>query len=243
MLKPVFSTVAILALITTAACSNNNHGAYIDIPAQPVDRLELTAPASTDKIFQNSKISVIEVRLDPGQRLPAHTANERIIYALTDGEILFTEGRNAWEEIFAAGEAHYHGRGIHAVQNITDTPIQFLIFERRRSSASAPDQPDLAHADFDDENNRITHLFANSQARVSRVELPAGEELKQRDALDRAVYALSGYRVRYENESGISDVRRHEAGSIHWHDADRHTLVNVGDSTARFVVIEWSGGI
>jgi quercetin dioxygenase-like cupin family protein len=88
---------------------------------------ELT-PDKARVVFENQDAKVIEISLEPGDKQPAHNAASRAIYALTDAKLTFIADEIA-ESTLTAGEAHYHSGGEHAVENLSDQPVQYLVFE------------------------------------------------------------------------------------------------------------------
>ncbi len=89
---------------------------------------ELT-PDRAKVIFENEKTKVIDVVLEPGEKQPEHDAASRLIYSLTAARLGFFAEDVTTEVEFAAGDAHYHQGGKHAVANLGEEPVRYLVVE------------------------------------------------------------------------------------------------------------------
>ena len=88
---------------------------------------------------------------------------------------------------------------------------------------SVPDQVDL--------------ILENDYVRVAGFHLAPGDSLPPHHGRDRVVYSLNDYRIRFTAE-GATGAQDMAAGQVHWHDAGDHSIVNIGETEARFVVFE-----
>ncbi len=87
------------------------------------------APDKARVIFENRDSKVIEITLQPKDKLPVHNAAGRAVYTLTAAKLRFTAGGQTTEEEWPEGAAHWHDGGEHAVENLSAAPVKFLIFE------------------------------------------------------------------------------------------------------------------
>ena len=99
-------------------------------------------------------------------------------------------------------------------------------------NAEGPDAADLAlqapsHA-------RV--LLENDYVLAAEFRVPPGEELPEHYGRNRAVYALSDYRLAFDGPEGRR-VAESRAGDIAWHAAGVHSVRNVGETEARFLVV------
>jgi quercetin dioxygenase-like cupin family protein len=98
-------------------------------------------------LLQNEQVSVKEMRLRPGAKIPPATYPNSFIYGLTDGAIVYTlPGKTPFEITFRAGEAVWIPSQLTATANETDKEIRALVVEikakppvaaKSRSKASA----------------------------------------------------------------------------------------------------------
>ena len=87
------------------------------------------APEKARVIFENRDCKVIDITLQPKDKLPAHNAAGRAVYPLTAAKLRFTAGGQSTVEEWAEGVAHWHDGGEHSVENLSAEPVRFLIFE------------------------------------------------------------------------------------------------------------------
>lgn len=80
-------------------------------------------------VFENEQTKVIEVSLNPGDKLPPHTAASRLVYSPTAARLRYTAAGGTTEEDLAAGAVHFHDGGEHQVENLSDAPVKLVIFE------------------------------------------------------------------------------------------------------------------
>ena len=88
------------------------------------------AAADTDHakvLLENEAVRVVEVALEPGEATPRHPGGYRLIYALGDYSIRWTEGEAEPEDVTrTAGKAHWHGPAEHSVENVGESPARYL---------------------------------------------------------------------------------------------------------------------
>jgi quercetin dioxygenase-like cupin family protein len=81
-------------------------------------------------------------------------------------------------------------------------------------------------------------LLENEQVRVTRVSVPPGGSMQPHDGGQRAIYALADNDINWRPYGAAAERKRWPAGTVHFHDAGRHSLANVGSTPAEFVVFE-----
>jgi quercetin dioxygenase-like cupin family protein len=232
-------TPLILASLTLIACGPSDQeppppAAGVEEVAAPA-----TAPQQARTLFENPSIRVLEFSLEPGEALPTHEGQRRVVYSLSNYQIRFTEGGTAEETTWQEGDVHWHGADDHAVENIGATAARFLVVAR--TDAGLTGEPpagalqDAASADPD--HGEL--LLDNQDARVVRVILAPGEAQPLHQGLPRLVYSLTPYSIRY-TEVGQDPVERSfQAGDAHWHEAGEHAVENTGATEARYVVFQF----
>jgi hypothetical protein len=97
--------------------------------ALPTQEEQPEAPAEIGEVvFENANVKLVELKLDPGETTPKHWAGPRMIYALGDYTIRWTEGdAEPVEKSFETDQAHWHAAAEHVVENIGETPARFLV--------------------------------------------------------------------------------------------------------------------
>jgi len=83
---------------------------------------------------------------------------------------------------------------------------------------------------------QATLLFENDYVLVAHFAIEPGEVIPAHYGRNRAVYALNDLKMR-STEGEQSIIEEPRMGTIHWHSEGIHSAKNVGDSTARFIVV------
>ena len=197
------------------------------------------APEMASVVFENEYVRAILFRLQPGDELPEHAGHGRAVYSLSDYRIHWTEAGESSEKEWRAGQAHWHDALDHAVSNIGESEAVFLVVARK--DASLPATADY-HVDHDAASTEAGHahlVVENEHVRITDVTLPPGAAQTPHHGLNRLVYSLSDYSIRYTSDR-LDDVEGSFAsGEAHWHEADEHAVENIGTTEARFVIFQF----
>ncbi len=81
----------------------------------------------------------------------------------------------------------------------------------------------------------VNLLFKNRHAMVSEIVLKPGEKLPPHRGGQRVYYALTNFETKLSRGKQFICGYWHP-GSVHWHQEDVHTLENIGDTEAKFLV-------
>lgn len=202
--------------------------------SQPITEL---AGERADSLFQNEYVSVMHVTLEPGEALIPHYGGARVVFSLSDYTIRFLQAGELTMKHWEEDHVHYHEAGVHSVGNVGSTTARFVVFERH--DAELPQvQVVSASADLAERAPAMQEeLLSNELFDVHRVQLEPGQQLPQHAGYPRVVYALSDYTTRF-TQDGEETRRSFEEGDVHVHEAGTHTVENIGDTSARFLVVE-----
>jgi quercetin dioxygenase-like cupin family protein len=75
-------------------------------------------------------VRVLEVSLDPGQKIGTHSHPDHVVYVMTGGTIAITEvGKEAKTMDVKPGEAMYLTAQTHHAQNTGKTPLKLVVVE------------------------------------------------------------------------------------------------------------------
>lgn len=86
------------------------------------------SPKNANLAFENNDGRVIEIMLEPGEKLASHFSGNRVVYSLSDYQI-----RMGQSEIrFQKGQAHWHDACEHEVENTGKATARFVVFELKR---------------------------------------------------------------------------------------------------------------
>lgn len=199
---------------------------------------EVTQAVDPAVIFENDYVRVVAVTLDPGEALASHEGEKRLIYSLSDYTIEWEQGgadpgTKQWEQ----GEVHAHEPGKHGAKNTGDSRAEWIAFVRKTQ-----DLPDCEGLSLDNDvasvgGDAAKVLFEDEDFRVTEVNLDPGDSLPMHDGINRVIYALSDYDIRYWTDDSEASEKTFVKGEAHWHEACQHAMENSGESSARFLVV------
>jgi len=227
--KSLLVVLAGISLLLTTACASGdseNAGAEQN-QTQP------------ETLLENEFAHVVKVSLEPGQELASHEGSDRVIYSLNDYSIEWivngeSEGEKSWTE----GDVHVHGEDTHSAINTGSADAEFLAFTRKTGL------PDVEMQSLENdvttlEGDFAELIFDNELFRVTEVTLASGESIPSHDGIHRIIYSLSDYTLSYESEESGTVERIFETGNAHWHTPGTHSMNNIGDTEARFLVVSY----
>ena len=88
------------------------------------------SPNTHKVLLENDRVRVLDVRVQPGQKVPTHSHPAYVVYALSDFKVKFTypDGRTA-ERDGKAGQATWREGETHAAENVGTTELHILNIE------------------------------------------------------------------------------------------------------------------
>ncbi|MEO8071740.1 MAG: hypothetical protein ABI686_00690 [Acidobacteriota bacterium] len=200
--------------------------------------VETAAPQDTERLLGDQSIEVVRVNLPPNGELPPHDGTRRVIYSLNDYKIKFIQDGKEDERSFKSGDVHYHSSGVHSIKNVGTTNAEFVIFERLDGAFPARETvsgKSLLQAAA----KNAKELLNNEYFEVTDVNLSAKESLPTHFGLNRAIYSISPYTIKYKEGDGEAQERSFKQGDVHFHPTGLHTVENVGATEAKFLVVEF----
>ncbi|MCA0131607.1 hypothetical protein [Winogradskyella alexanderae] len=193
-------------------------------------------------LFENAYAKVSKISLQPGESQPAHDGESRLIYALTDYTINWHEvGNTSSLKTWKKGEVHFHEPGMHTAENNGNTVAEWLVFSKKNTEL-----PDCGENTVENDVTSVSSdltetLFENDRFKLTQVTLPSGKKIRTHSGINRIIYSLSDYELKYEsNVEGTMD-KSFKSGDIHWYEACKHALENKGTTEAKFLVVSYKG--
>ena len=205
---------------------------------QPGAETEVAPSVDPVTIFENDYVHVVTVSLDPGAELTSHEGGRRLIYSLSDYTIDWEEGdADLGTKQWKRGEVHAHAPGKHGAKNTGDSTAEWIAFERKTS-----DLPDCGDLSLDKDVSSVSGdaaeiLFEDENFRMTEITLNPGDSLPMHEGINRVIYALSDYQIRYWSDDSEAAEKTFTKGDAHWHEACQHAMKNSGESVARFLVV------
>ncbi len=230
------SLLTVLPALTLIACAGER-APDVSQTADSTAIAPTTSPESRMNLLSNEYAETFTVTLAPGQALPPHPGGARVIYSLSDYTLRFTQDGQTSEQSLTAGQAHFHGAGEHSMENIGATEAKFLVVARTPQSLAPT--PEHAEPPAAAGSGPMQRLLTNDDVMVAEFRLPAGAALPRHHGLARVAYSLSEYTISYASNDAAAESKSFVTGEAHWHDADDHTIVNTGNTEARFLLIQF----
>lgn len=196
-------------------------------------------PDQTTLVLENDYVRAVEFSLQPGEKLPLHAGGPRVVYALSDYTIRWTEGGEVSEKSWKEGNVHWHSAIDHAVKNTGDTEAVYLVVTRKETPLPEVEGYDLAQDASQMDAEHASVLLDNEHVRVIRIDLPAGEKQQEHHGVYRLVYALNDYNTTYTSDKMGTKEFAGRKGTAHWHEPDAHAVENTGETTAMYVLFEF----
>jgi quercetin dioxygenase-like cupin family protein len=114
------------------------------------------------------------------------------------------------------------------------------VFYLAGCSERSKEDPNTDSSELADERIKgiETEIFQNKYAKVLKVEISPGQQLPWHKGGPRLLYPLSDYTIRLKKNPDDTTSRENsfQEGDVHWHDQNRHSVENIGDSAAEFLV-------
>jgi hypothetical protein len=185
-------------------------------------------------LIKNDWIKVQKIELAPGKSRGMHKGEPRLIVALSDYQLQFEEkGSAAVEKSWKRGQVHWHEGKPHSIKNTGSTPARFLILNRLG---------DLPHNEGNAHLNTKGHtpaLLENEWVKVTEANMKPGEQLPKHPGAIRAIVSLSDYEILYNSNCIKNRKSKFMNESVHLHEADEHSLKNIGSTEAHFLIIQF----
>lgn len=223
--------LALTGLFLVTACAQEE--------VEVVEDVLKAAPDKASTVFANDFVRLDMFTLEPGEVLPLHKGGPRAVYALSDYTIKWTEGDRVSEKTWRRGDAHWHDAVAHAVDNIGDSDATYLTVTRKETVLPASSGYDTAQDAGELDKTHADVTFVNDHVRIIEVELSPGESQPVHHGINRLIYSLSDYRIRYTSDQADTKEMTMAKGEAHWHGADEHAVENIGETPARYVIFEF----
>lgn len=233
-MKKIGLTLVLSALMVMAVgCGRQKEEAVL------IEDIVAAAPDMAKVIFENEYVKAVEFMVKPGGKLPLHKGGERVIYSLSDYSIRWTEGGQTTDKTWMKGDAHWHGIMDHALENTGASDAHFLVITRKAMALPVAEGYDITQDAGQLDGGHSGVVFENEAVRVIEVKIPAGEQQPMHHGVNRLVYSLTAYNIKYTSDQMETKETMMEAGAAHWHGSDQHAVENIGETPVHYVIFEF----
>jgi quercetin dioxygenase-like cupin family protein len=111
---------------------------FIAETSRAQDVLKVAGGKETHKVLvDNNSVRVLDVRLQPGQKIAMHSHPANVVYYQTDAKlkITFADGKTADRDV-KAGQALWNDPVTHAVENVGSSEVHLVQVELKSAAAS-----------------------------------------------------------------------------------------------------------
>lgn len=220
-----------LMLFLFAGCASNQT-AKDSVP----DGALAAAPAKARLVMENEYLRAVEVTLAPGQTLARHRCDAHLAYAIQPCKLVWTvEGRDETHE-WAIGEMTWQPTAVRGAKNIGENEARFLVVTRKAAALPHTEHQDAAHVEEADPQH-VEPIWSNDHMEVIEIALPPRGMLPTHQGEPRLIYSLNDYRLKHASgDTGVT-IETWVAGEAHWHGPSAHSVENIGDTEARYLVV------
>ena len=234
-----FLTVFMAIAFTSVFLSCKNNEKKDTEKDKPTEELAIRT-VSPVVILENDYARISKISLAPGESQSTHEGEIRVIYALTDYSIDWEEqGKKLGTKTWKKGDVHFHEAGTHAAKNNGTTLAEWLVFTKKST-----DLPECGENTVENDVTSVSPdfaqtLFENEDFKLTQVNLPVGESIPMHSGINRIIYSLTDYNLKYESDKEDKFDKEFNSGDIHWHEACKHALENNGDTEANFLIVSY----
>jgi hypothetical protein len=229
--RPITTFLLLLSLAGIAGCGGG---------PEPVEDVFAAHPDLASLIFENDYVRVAEFTLEPGDALPLHHGGKRVVYAMSDYTLEWSEGEaEPTSKKWRSSAVHFHDAIAHAAKNTGNTVAHYLVVSRKQVPIPIIEayDKDRDAGTVDADHSEV--ILDNDHVRVIEVQIPPGDKQPTHHGLNRVIYALSDYSITYTSDRTGTKESDVEAGEAHWHGRDAHAVENTGETEAHYLIFAW----
>lgn len=201
--------------------------------------LAQVAPEHSTILYADELVTVSRLELEPGETVPEHQANHRLLVATGGaGQLEVSRADTSTIEAFDRGEVRYVAPGEMSFDNTGEAPLELLTVTR--TGVILPTFMEQRVAEVSDEMADTGEvLLSNDHATVRRLELEPGASAELPAVPIRVVYPAGASALEYQTAAGDAEEITTDRADAYLRPGDDHTVVNRGDETATVMVFEW----
>jgi quercetin dioxygenase-like cupin family protein len=197
--------------------------------------------AQTPQAIDNDQVKVVTALDQPHKKGQPHEhATNRVMIYLNAGrqEITPVGGKTQVLNL-KAGEVRWSpASGMHTSEITSDAPVKMVeVLIKKDGDPSKVVNTPLDPLKVDPKDYKLE--FENSQVRVIRVKMPAGQKIPLHEhVLNRVVVYLTDQNGSMTTPDGKTDIAKHSAGEASWGGPTKHTEQNLKATPFEAIVVE-----
>jgi len=188
-------------------------------------------------LSEDGDVRIVKMVLPPGERDNLHSHMHETVYFISGGSArIYVDGEVAAEPEIPDGYVLHHGPWTHSVENVGETTIRAIIFERMDDIVVEPMENYLDAVVEAPEN--YTLLSHEGNVRVVHMKLEPGQKDHKHSHYYESVYFLKGGQVRIYVDGEVAGEREIPDGYVLHHEPWTHNVENIGETTIEAIIFE-----
>lgn len=213
--------------------------------------VEITSEPHHHQVLDNTFVRVFAVSIDPGASTLMHHHGHNYL-GISIGDAQFTNAKEGAQPVavtFKDGDTRYTPAGLnHAITNTASTPFRNVTIEllgpttNEKTCTDSCSVPVECNSADKSKCVSVTKLITADQWTVTQVTLPAGATYPQHTHSGSfLVVPLTDAQVVMKNQDKSKTTVQLKIGEVAWNNPVAHSITNTGKTTAKSVVLEFSG--
>jgi quercetin dioxygenase-like cupin family protein len=197
--------------------------------------------AQTPQAIDNDQVKVVTALDQPHKKGQPHEhqTNRVMIYLNAGRQEITPVGGKTQVLNLKAGEVRWSpASGMHTSEITSDAPVKMVeVLIKKDGDPSRVVNTPLDPLKVDPKDYKLE--FENSQVRVIRVKMPAGQKIPLHEhVLNRVVVYLTDQNGSMTTPDGKTDIAKHSAGEASWGGPTKHTEQNLKGTAFEAIVVE-----
>lgn len=203
--------------------------------------LAATVFAQTPQAIDNEQVRVVTALDEPHKKGQPHEhqTNRVMIYLNAGRQEITPVGGKTQVLNLKAGEVRWSpASGMHTSEITSDAPVKMVeVLIKKDGDPSKVVNTPLDPLKVDPKDYKLE--FENSQVRVIRVKMPAGQKIPLHEhVLNRVVVYLTDQNGSMTTPDGKTDIAKHSVGEASWGGPTKHTEQNLKNTPFEAIVVE-----
>ena len=206
-------------------------------PSQEMDAAKVS-PGLYTIAKDTMGIRVLNVLYKPGDSSAMHSHPDNALYVIDGGKGEFTAKDGSKQVVeFKSGMTMIRGAESHSVKNTGTTTLKAILVETNRPNRAA-NSHDVA-LDATKVASKFYKTVQDSlNMRIVMVEYKPGTTSALHSHPDHVLYAIDGGKAEFTAKDGTKQVMTLDKGMTGVSPSDAHSVKNIGNNTAKVVLIE-----
>jgi quercetin dioxygenase-like cupin family protein len=197
--------------------------------------------AQTPQAIDNDQVKVVTALDQPHKKGQPHEhqTNRVMIYLNAGRQEITPVGGKTQVLNLKAGEVRWSpASGMHTSEITSDAPVKMVeVLIKKDGDPSKVVNTPLDPLKVDPKDYKLE--FENSQVRVIRVKMPAGQKIPLHEhVLNRVVVYLTDQNGSMTTPDGKTDIAKHSVGEASWGGPTKHTEQNLKSTPFEAIVVE-----